>query len=245
MMGGQRPAYSEDSLYLNVWTPACDDAARPVMVWIHGGAFIWGAGDTPWYDGTQVREARRRRRRHDQLPARPVRLLAPRRPVRPRVRRFGQLRDPRPGRRARVGARLHRGVRRRSRPRHDLRRVGRRRQRRHAARAARRRADCSRGAIAQSGAAAGSRRRQRATEIAAGIVERLGVRAGRHRRAARGVDRRGPRRAARVHAKTVSAALPFQPVVDGVVVHRARRSTRSRPATPRACTCSPARTCTR
>ena len=23
------------------------------MVWIHGGAFIWGAGDTPWYDGTQ------------------------------------------------------------------------------------------------------------------------------------------------------------------------------------------------
>src|SRR5262249_28613583 len=40
-------------LYLNVWTPACDDAARPVMVWIHGGAFIWGAGDTPWYDGTK------------------------------------------------------------------------------------------------------------------------------------------------------------------------------------------------
>jgi para-nitrobenzyl esterase len=53
MLGANRPPYSEDSLYLNVWTPACDDAARPVMVWIHGGAFIWGAGDTPWYDGTR------------------------------------------------------------------------------------------------------------------------------------------------------------------------------------------------
>ena len=53
MLGGERPPYSEDSLYLNVWTPACDDAARPVMLWIHGGAFIWGAGDTPWYDGTK------------------------------------------------------------------------------------------------------------------------------------------------------------------------------------------------
>ena len=53
MMGQAQPAYSEDSLYLNVWTPACDDALRPVMVWIHGGAYIWGAGDTPWYDGTK------------------------------------------------------------------------------------------------------------------------------------------------------------------------------------------------
>jgi para-nitrobenzyl esterase len=52
MLGGKRPPYSEDSLYLNVTTPACDDNRRPVMVWIHGGAFIWGAGDTPWYDGT-------------------------------------------------------------------------------------------------------------------------------------------------------------------------------------------------
>jgi para-nitrobenzyl esterase len=53
MMGESQPANSEDSLYLNVWTPGCDDARRPVMVWIHGGAFIWGAGDTPWYDGTR------------------------------------------------------------------------------------------------------------------------------------------------------------------------------------------------
>jgi para-nitrobenzyl esterase len=53
MMGEKQSPYSEDSLYLNVWTPACDDARRPVMVWIHGGAFLWGSGDTPWYDGTR------------------------------------------------------------------------------------------------------------------------------------------------------------------------------------------------
>jgi para-nitrobenzyl esterase len=53
IMGQAQPPYSEDSLYLNVWTPGCDDERRPVMVWIHGGAFVWGAGDTPWYDGTK------------------------------------------------------------------------------------------------------------------------------------------------------------------------------------------------
>ena len=52
MLGGEQPSNSEDSLFLNVWTPACDDGHRPVVVWIHGGAFVWGAGDTPWYDGT-------------------------------------------------------------------------------------------------------------------------------------------------------------------------------------------------
>ena len=33
-------------------TPACDDARRPVYVWIHGGAYKHGQGATPWYDGT-------------------------------------------------------------------------------------------------------------------------------------------------------------------------------------------------
>ena len=41
----------EDCLTLNIWTPACDDGKRPVMVWIHGGAFLFGTGATPWYDG--------------------------------------------------------------------------------------------------------------------------------------------------------------------------------------------------
>lgn len=43
----------EDCLNLNVWTPTADPAARlPVMVWIHGGAFVNGSGAVPTYDGT-------------------------------------------------------------------------------------------------------------------------------------------------------------------------------------------------
>jgi para-nitrobenzyl esterase len=41
----------EDCLFLNVWTPAVDDARRPTMVWIHGGAFAGGSGSTALYDG--------------------------------------------------------------------------------------------------------------------------------------------------------------------------------------------------
>jgi para-nitrobenzyl esterase len=53
LFGGPKPVYSEaDCLTLNVFTPATDGAKRPVMVWIHGGAFTGGSGSTPWYDGT-------------------------------------------------------------------------------------------------------------------------------------------------------------------------------------------------
>jgi para-nitrobenzyl esterase len=38
---------AEDCLFLNVWTPAADDARRAVMVWIHGGAFVHGSGSSP------------------------------------------------------------------------------------------------------------------------------------------------------------------------------------------------------
>ncbi|MGH8675547.1 MAG: carboxylesterase/lipase family protein, partial [Burkholderiales bacterium] len=34
-----------------VWTPAADSGRRPVLVWIHGGAFIVGAGSQSLYDG--------------------------------------------------------------------------------------------------------------------------------------------------------------------------------------------------
>ena len=47
--------YSEDCLYLNVWTPAqSPDKKLPVMVWIHGGAFNFGASSQPEYDGKNL-----------------------------------------------------------------------------------------------------------------------------------------------------------------------------------------------
>jgi len=42
---------SEDCLYLNVYTPARDGKKRPVMFWIHGGAFRLGTASAPIYDG--------------------------------------------------------------------------------------------------------------------------------------------------------------------------------------------------
>ncbi|NVM52601.1 MAG: carboxylesterase/lipase family protein [Candidatus Helarchaeota archaeon] len=43
-----------DCLTLNVWTPAIDDAKRPVMVWIHGGAFVSGGAAMSVYDGSAL-----------------------------------------------------------------------------------------------------------------------------------------------------------------------------------------------
>ena len=40
---------SEDCLFLNLWTPAADARRRPVLVWIHGGGFVGGAGSRPLY----------------------------------------------------------------------------------------------------------------------------------------------------------------------------------------------------
>lgn len=52
---GALPPFSEDCLYLNVWTPAGRRHERlPVMVWIHGGAFICGATNQAVYDGTHL-----------------------------------------------------------------------------------------------------------------------------------------------------------------------------------------------
>ena len=44
--------WSEDCLTLNIQTPALDDGHRPVLFWIHGGAYRTGQGAIPWYNGT-------------------------------------------------------------------------------------------------------------------------------------------------------------------------------------------------
>jgi para-nitrobenzyl esterase len=50
LIGSTPGEQSEDCLYLNIWTPACA-GRRPVMVWIHGGAFLNGAGSLGTYNG--------------------------------------------------------------------------------------------------------------------------------------------------------------------------------------------------
>ncbi len=44
---------SEDCLFLNIWTPALG-GRRPVMVYIHGGAYNTGSGSSPITDGTRL-----------------------------------------------------------------------------------------------------------------------------------------------------------------------------------------------
>ncbi|TMA34218.1 MAG: carboxylesterase family protein [Deltaproteobacteria bacterium] len=117
LIGVPADRQSQDCLTLNVWTPAPDAARRPVMVWIHGGAFVMGTGATFLYHGARLA------RRGDAV-------------VVTINYRLGALGHSRPDPRARVGARQHRGVRRRSPERDDLRRVGRRDERGDAARGA-------------------------------------------------------------------------------------------------------------
>ncbi len=51
---------SEDCLFLNIWTPSVNDGrSRPVMFYIHGGAYAHGSGSSALYDGTGLA------RRHD------------------------------------------------------------------------------------------------------------------------------------------------------------------------------------
>ncbi|PVW06000.1 carboxylesterase [Microbacterium sp. Gd 4-13] len=52
---GDDAVMDEDCLSLNVWAPVADDAGLlPVMVWIHGGAYTFGASSQPLFDATSL-----------------------------------------------------------------------------------------------------------------------------------------------------------------------------------------------
>ena len=53
-LAGNPRATGEDCLSLRVFTPALDARKRPVLVWIHGGGFVFGTGSAPLYDGTAL-----------------------------------------------------------------------------------------------------------------------------------------------------------------------------------------------
>ncbi len=44
----------EDCLNLNLWTPAADNAKRPVMVYLHGGGYATGSGSKPDLNGARL-----------------------------------------------------------------------------------------------------------------------------------------------------------------------------------------------
>ena len=117
----------EDCLYLNVVTPKAG-ARLPVMVWIHGGGNVLGEGlqtdggtsGTKLADTENVVVVSMNYRfgpfgflAHDSVERRK------------RARRVGQLWLDGPSGRASMGARQHRGLRRRSRQHHHLRRISR------------------------------------------------------------------------------------------------------------------------
>lgn len=53
-MGNYTRLQDEDCLTLTIATPAPDGKRRPVMVWLHGGAFTTGAGSLDWYSGSHL-----------------------------------------------------------------------------------------------------------------------------------------------------------------------------------------------
>ena len=246
MLGRPEPVVSEDCLYLNVWTPACDDAKRPVMVWIHGGAFVFGSGDTPWYDGTRSRSSgdvvvvtlNYRLGAFGFLHladlfgaefagsgnAGILDQVAALEWVRDYIAAFGGDPDER----------------------HRLRRVGRRRIGRHAARACRPRAGSSTRRSRRAVHRRGGRRVNARPTIAQEFIDKLGVKAGDTDTLRGVVDGRAHRRRDRPREPVGGCACARRSSRSSTAPRcPSRRSTRSRPGTRRACTCSSAPTGTR
>lgn len=54
-MGAPEPLpQGEDCLTLTISTPGSSAGLRPVVVWLHGGAYLTGAGSLAWYDGGRL-----------------------------------------------------------------------------------------------------------------------------------------------------------------------------------------------
>lgn len=53
-MGDFEAQQGEDCLTLTISTPGVDQGKRPVIVWLHGGAFWTGAGSLDWYSGVPM-----------------------------------------------------------------------------------------------------------------------------------------------------------------------------------------------
>ncbi|MBN9178609.1 MAG: carboxylesterase/lipase family protein [Microbacterium sp.] len=51
---GADTVMDEDCLSLNVWAPDASGIPRPVMVWVHGGAYTFGASSQPLFDATSL-----------------------------------------------------------------------------------------------------------------------------------------------------------------------------------------------
>ncbi len=55
VMGDAEPLpQGEDCLTLTISTPGFSGRARPVLVWLHGGAYLTGSGSLAWYDGARL-----------------------------------------------------------------------------------------------------------------------------------------------------------------------------------------------
>lgn len=57
LYSGGESTFSEDCLCLNIWTGSPQDTNRPVMVWLHFGAYQFGSASNPLYDGSALAAA--------------------------------------------------------------------------------------------------------------------------------------------------------------------------------------------